>query len=399
MNDASDAGTVILSKRLLFAMALAAGLAVANLYYNQPILGLIAKGLGVADHIGMVPTVTQFGYAAGLVFLVPLCDKVNRRPLILGMAGLLTLTTIASALAPNIELLLIASAGVGFAATITQMIVPMVAELASAEGRGKAIGTAFSGVLCGIILARVVSGTVGQIWGWRAAFWMAAGLALLLSLLLAAMLPRLPPKSNMGYWKLLGSMFAILGEFRSLRFACAIQACIFAAFSAFWSVLALRLQKPPYELGPGVAGAFGLVGVAGVLAAQVGGRLTDRFGSRNGVLAGAIACITAFIVMESTQGLVFLIAGVILLDLGLSLAQVSNQTLILGLSEDARGRINTVYVSVIFLGGAVGSAAAIFGWSHYQWGGVMAVGGGLSLLGALIHFRERGWFGGRQHKT
>ena len=368
----------------IYMLALAAGLAVANLYYNQPVLGLVAAELKGGDHVALVATITQVGYTLGLLLLVPLCDTLNRKKLVLALSGLLVVSAAAAALAPGMTVLLAASAGMGVAATITQMVVPMAADLVADGQRGKAVGIAFSGVLCGILLARVVSGAVGQWLGWREAFWLADALAVLL----AWRLPDLPRKSSLPYGRLLVSMLQLLRDYRPLRYAAAIQACIFGSFSAFWSVLALYLQSPAYGLGAGVAGSFGLVGLMGVLAAQAGGRLADRFGARFGVLLGTLTGIAAFGLM-SLNGMAALVAGVVMLDFGVSIAQVSNQSLILGLSESARGRVNTIYMTVLFMGGSLGSAAASHAWAAYRWQGVMLTGGGFALAGLVFHLLER----------
>lgn len=373
---------------LIYLLALAAGLAVANIYYNQPVLGLIAGELKGGDHVGLVATITQMGYTLGLLFLVPLCDTLNRKRLVLILCALLVVSAALAALAPGMAVLMAASAGMGVAATITQMVVPMAADLAREGERGKAVGIAFSGVLCGILLARVVSGAVGQWLGWREAFWLACAFAVLLSALLAWRLPDLPSKSSLPYGRLLVSMLQLLRDYRALRYASIIQACVFGAFSAFWSVLALYLQGPAYGLGASVAGSFGIVGLVGVLAAQAGGRLTDRFGVRCGVLIGALTSIAAFGIM-SFSGMTALVLGVIVLDFGVSIAQVSNQSLILGLSESARGRVNTIYMTVFFLGGSLGSAAASQAWAAYRWPGVMLIGGAFALAGLFFHLLER----------
>lgn len=373
---------------LIYLLALAAGLAVANLYYNQPVLGLIANELDGGDYVGLVATITQMGYTLGLLLLVPLCDTLNRKKLIMAMCGLLVVSAAAAALAPGMAVLMMASAGMGVAATITQMVVPLAADLANEGQRGKAVGIAFSGVLCGILLARVISGAVGQWFGWRDAFWLACALALLLSGLLAWRLPKMPRKSHLPYGQLLVSMLHLLRDHRALRYAAMIQACVFGAFCTFWSVLALYLQSPTYGLGPSVAGSFGLVGLVGVLAAQAGGRLTDRFGVRCGVLIGSLASVAAFVIM-SFNGMAALVVGVIVLDFGVSIAQVSNQSLILGLSESARGRVNTIYMTVIFLGGSLGSAVASQAWAACRWQGVMLAGGGFALAALVLHLLER----------
>lgn len=384
-----------LSPQLLLALAVTAGAAVANLYYSQPMLGLIAKSFDAVNRIGLIAMCTQLGYTVGLVLFVPLGDRVDRRRLILTLCGLLIAATIACALAPSFAWLAAASVLVGIGATITQLAVPLAADLASPEVRGRAIGIVFSGVLAGILLARTISGAAGQMFGWRAMFWLAALIAAGLGIMLYVMLPRMQPKSTMPYGQLLKSMIHLLFEHAPLRRACVIQACLFAVFSAFWSVLALLLQDPPYNMGSAVAGAFGIVGLIGVGAASLGGRLTDRYGAKNGVGAGILACALAFVVLALVPSIYGLVVGVILLDLGVSLAQVSNQSLILGLSEHARSRINTVYVTAIFFGGAFGSGAASFAWRHGGWIAVSLLGLALSLAALAVHLYDR--FGSRPH--
>lgn len=373
----------------LLALAACAGLAAANLYYSQPMLGLMASDLGDASHVGLITALTQLGYTAGMILLVPLCDSTDRGKLILALSAMLAIANLGAALAPSLPWLLVACAAIGVGTTITQMIVPIAAELVSEHERGKAIGVAFGGVLTGILMARVLSGAVSQWFGWRVAFGMATGLSLVLTGILALSLPPPGARKPIRYVELLASVLVLPLRYRALRFACAIQACVFGAFSAFWSELALFLQSSPWHFGPGISGAFGFVGVIGVLAAQAGGRMTDRYGARCGVLAGVLACGCAFALFGFGHRLSLLIAGVILLDLGLSLAQVSNQSSILGLSDAQRSRINTAYVTLVFLGGTFGSAGAAYAWLHWRWAGVSGLGAMLIGMAFVLHVAER----------
>jgi predicted MFS family arabinose efflux permease len=220
-------------------------------------------------------------------------------------------------------------------------------------------------------------------------FWCAAAIAFALGAVLSIMLPRMSPKSSIPYGELLKSMIDLWFEHPRLRRACLIQACLFGVFSAFWSVLALLLERPPYNKGAAVAGAFGIVGLIGVGAASLGGRLTDRYGARNGVGAGIMASAAAFIVFALMPSISGLVAGVILLDFGIALSQVSNQSLILGLSESARSRINTIYVTVFFFGGAFGSGTASLAWHHGGWFAVSMLGLVLTMVAFAIHIYDR----------
>lgn len=384
-SEAARAPAPPLSNRVLFVLAACAGAAVANLYYAQPLLAPIAQAFHAPGTAGTVVVATQIGYTLGILFVLPLGDLVDRRRLSLGLVAVLVLATLGCALAPTLHLLVAASFLVGFGATITQVMMPLAADLASDEQRGRAVGVVFSGILGGILLARTVSGIIGQALGWREMFEIASAAALLLGVALATSVPTVQPRTSQRYVELLASMVRLLARHRELRTACAIQACLFAIFSAFWSVMALLLAQPPFGFGPAVAGAFGIVGLVGVGAANISGRLIDRWGSRASLLVALCACVAAYIVLALDVSLRGLIVGVVLLDFGISIANVANQSKILGLDAQARNRINTIYVTALFLGGAAGSAAASAGWAHRGWPAVCAFGLIVALLALAIH--------------
>jgi MFS family permease len=245
-----------LTRAVTLAMAVSSGAAVANLYYNQPILGLIAHQLpGGARLAGLIPTATQAGYAAGMLLLVPLGDTLDRRKLILWQTLALAVALAAAALAPDARGLILASLAVGLTATIAQMIVPFAAELAAPGERGAVVGTVMSGVLAGILLGRALAGVVAEQAGWRAIFWLGSIVALLIAGLLARLLPRSGPGRAIRYGALLASLLALLREEPALRRASLVQAAQFAGFNAFWTTLAFRLQASPLHLGAGVARA------------------------------------------------------------------------------------------------------------------------------------------------
>jgi predicted MFS family arabinose efflux permease len=240
-------------------------------------------------------------------------------------------------------------------------------------------------VLTGLLLARTVSGFVGGWLGWRWMFALASFIALILGLILGSSLPKVPPRTSQPYAELLASMIGLLKAHRALQIACVMQACLFAIFSAFWSVLSLLLSKPPFEFGPAITGAFGLIGLVGILAANLSGRLIKRIGSYASLLVGLASCVAAFIVFPLFVSVPGLIVGIILLDFGLSIANVSNQSKILGLDESARSRINAVYVTAIFVGGACGSAIASVAWIHGGWSAVCVFGLVTALLPLVLH--------------
>ena len=382
---ASTPEVASLSGKLLFVLALCAGASVANLYYAQPLLAVIASDFNAPNHAGWIAVATQVGYTLGIVFVLPLGDLVDRRKLTLCVVGLLSLALIGCMAAPSLNLLVAASILVGFGAVTTQVMVPLAADLAAADQRARAVGVVFSGILAGILLARTVSGVVGQWLGWRAMFGVAAVLAVGLGVLIAVFVPRLERKTSQRYSALLASMWQLFMRHKPLRVACAIQACVFAVFSAFWSVLALHLARPPFELGAAAAGAFGLVGLVGVVAANMGGRVIDRVGQRRSLLVGLACCVLAFVVLSLDGSMRGLVVGVILLDFGLSVANVANQSMVMGLEPEARSRINTVFVTSIFLGGALGSAAASAAWAHGGWPDVCVLGLAVAILALGIH--------------
>ncbi|QBD83536.1 MFS transporter [Ktedonosporobacter rubrisoli] len=381
-----------MDRRLVWIMALACGLTAANLYYSQPILVDMGKSFAVSvDQMGIIATLGQLGYAAGLLFIVPLGDSYNRRSLIVGSLIAVTLALIAMALAPNVTLLAVASLLVGITTVVPQIIIPFAASLAPAHERGRVLGIVMSGLLIGILLARTVSGFISAQLGWQAVYWLAAALMVLLTVILRFMLPADHPQTSMSYPQLLRSLWGLLRQEPVLRETCVMGAMVFGAFSAFWVTLAFFLETPPYHYGSAVAGAFGLVGVVGALAASFVGKLADRIEARRIIGMAVLIVLLAFGIFELFgHALWGLIVGVILLDLGAQSNQVSNQARIYSLNPLARNRINTVYMVAFFVGGSLGSVLGSYGWSIAGWTGVCLVGGAM-LLTALIVYGLNSW--------
>ncbi|MGF7206528.1 putative MFS family arabinose efflux permease [Skermanella aerolata] len=379
----------VLGRGLTFMMAAAAGIAVANIYYNQPMLAIIERDFAGSDTTGLIPTATQLGYAISLFLFLPLGDLMDRRRLIVVQFGILAFSLVLAAIAPTALLLVAASLLVGASATVAQQIVPLAATLAAPEKRGATIGTVMGGVLTGILLSRTVGGFVGSHFGWREMFWIAAPVALGASVVMAAVLPRTHPQSTIRYGKALMSLVEIWRNEPALRRSTILQAALFASFSAFWTILALRLEEPVFNLGADAAGLFGIVGAIGILAAPLAGKLADRRGPDLVICLGSLLTLGSWLLLGLWATIPGLVAGVVVLDFGVQSALVSNQHVIYSLRPEARSRLNTIFMSGMFIGGATGSAGATMVWNAFGWNGVSIFGALLAVFGILIWMATR----------
>ncbi|SIT11881.1 MFS transporter [Alicyclobacillus vulcanalis] len=363
-----------LSRRLVFTMAVAAGVAVANLYYVQPLLHEIQVDFRAASwQVGLAATMTQIGYALGLFLFVPLGDSLERRSLIVRMCLATAAGLVLLAGSPNLVWLTALCLVVGAATIVPQLVVPYAAHLAPAEERGRTVGTVMSGLLIGVLLARTFAGLVGQGLGWRAMYAIAAACMVALAAVLRLSLPASPPETRTPYGQLLWSLVHLIRRYPDLRDASLLGGMSFAAFSSFWTVLSLYLAGPPFHLGPGATGLFGLAGVAGALAAPYAGHLASRLPAVWTARLAACVTLASFgLLFAFRHSLAGLALGVVLMDLGVQGTQVSNQARIYSLSDEARSRVNSIYMVAYFLGGALGSLIGASVWDQFRFGGVCA---------------------------
>jgi len=386
-----NAPTTDLPATLVLLLASGAGLAVATLYYNQPMLGVLGSQLaGRHALIGWIPSLTQFGYALGLLFLAPLGDRYDRRRIILIKSAALALALLGAGIAPDATTLLWACVPLGLAATMAQDIVPAAAALAPAQHRGRVIGMVMTGLLLGILLSRVVAGLVAEHFGWRVMFLAASASIVMLTLALWRGLPTQHPVVRVGYGELLGSLAVLWQRHAALRRAALAQSLLAIGFSAFWSTLAVMLHAEPFKLGAGAAGAFGLAGAAGALAAPFAGRLVDRFGPARlvrftvGLAAASFAAMGLLPLLGPNASLALLALTAIGFDLGVQASLICHQSIIYGLDPEARSRLNAVLMVSLFIGMTMGSSLGNLALQLSGWGGVTVLATGAAVLALLV---------------
>jgi len=380
---------------LIWPLAIGAGIGVANVYYIQPVLPLVRASFGAgAEQASLVPALTQAGYAAGMLFLAPLGDLLDRKRLIVAKAIILTFALVASAVAPGLWFLTLTGIVVGLLGSIGQDFVPVAAHLATDEHRGRTVGIVTTGLLSGILLSRTLGGVVGGLFGWRAIYWLAAGLIALVGGTVWRVLPSLPPTASGTYRELLRSLATLATQHPRLRKAVTTQALLAVSLGAFWSTLAMMLAEPPFRFGAGAAGAFGLAGAAGAFGAPFFGHLADRRGPDVTIRFGCSLVVLSFGAMLVLPGvLAVLIVGAILFDLGVMAGLVSHQAIVNAIDPAARSRLNGLLMTAAMTGMALGAALGGWAWSRHGWTGVCLVGavaGGAALVRSLLPPLNRG---------
>lgn len=370
--------------RLLYTLAVIAGVSVANLYYNQPLLEMIRADLGTtalaANHIALY---SQCGYALGLLFLIPMADLYSRRRILLIDFTLLILALLATAIAPDIRTVHLCSLVIGVCSVVPQFFIPLAAQYSRPEEKNRNVGIILSGLLSGILASRVVSGAVGEWLGWREMYHIAAAAMLLAALIVLRILPDARPNFSGSYGALMRSLLTLLGKYPQLRLHTLRAAFAFGSFLCFWAALAFKMAQAPFYAGSDIVGLLGLCGIAGALTATVAGKYIARLGIFRFNCLGALMQLAAWgMFLFGADHYLPIIAGILLLDIGMQCIQLSNQATLFELCPSASNRINTIFMSGYFLGGAVGTLLSGAAWEVAGWPGV--VGAGVLLTAASL---------------
>jgi predicted MFS family arabinose efflux permease len=372
-------------------LAVACGLTAANIYYAQPLIGLIAPAVGLNDTAAsLIVTFTQVGYCFGLVLLVPLGDLVENRALTFWTLCAAVAALLAAAFAPSAAAFLSAALLIGLASVAAQMLVPIAAHMAPDATRGATIGNVMSGLLIGIMLARPVSSLIAHAFGWRAVFLASAVATAILAFALRSLLPERRPRIAHNYFALIGSLWTLLRDTPVLRRRAAYQATLFAAFTLYWTAVPLELAGPTFGLSQRGIALFALAGAGGALSAPIAGRIADRGWSRaaTGVSLGVAALAFLLARLGAGGSMIALLAAGVLLDAGVQGAQIISQRTIYAVAPEARSRLNGLYIAMFFAGGAAGSAVTSLAYAYGGWNLVSWIGLAFPLVGLLFYATE-----------
>ncbi len=378
-----------LSPALILLMSVATGLAVASNYYAQPLLDTIARAFSLsASSAGFIVTAAQLGYAAGLLFLVPLGDMFERRRLIVSMTLLAAGGMLITASSQSLNMMIIGTALTGLFSVVAQILVPLAATLAAPDKRGKVVGTIMSGLLLGILLARTVAGLLASLGGWRTVYWVASVLMVIMALALWRGLPKVKQENHLNYPQLLGSVFSLFTQDKLLRTRALLGCFTFANFSILWTSMAFLLASPPFNYSEGMIGLFGLAGAAGALGARPAGGLADKGKSHLTTTAGLILLLLSWAaIWYGHISVMALIVGILVLDLTVQGVHITNQTVIYRLKPEARNRLTAGYMTSYFIGGAAGSLISASAWQHAGWAGVCLAGTVVAVINVIIWWR------------
>jgi predicted MFS family arabinose efflux permease len=370
-------------------MAISVGAVVANLYYAQPLLPDLARefNLGVKS-TGAVAMLGMAGAGIGQLIFVPLGDIRERRRLIVTMIAGAAIAVALMATAQNAAWLMIATFACGVSASVNHITTPYAAHLAPEGERGRVVGTVIGGLLIGVLLSRTYAGWVGEVFGWRTVFASAMLLMVAMAVLMWRWLPEGEPTSRLTWLQLVASIVPLWREQPVLREAVSINSLMFCTFSGFWTSMVFFVEGPPYHYTSRGAGLFGLIGAAGAMCAPIAGRLTDRYGGHKNALIAIVGVLISFVILGTLgTNLAGLILGIVILDMAQQFGHVSNQARIYGLVPEARSRLNMIYMTCSFTGGALGSFLCTYFWNHFGWWGVCGFSITLMLLASLQWWR------------
>lgn len=394
MDTKQTAGSKPISGWILFLLAAACGLIVANLYYSQTLVGPISAATGLTSEAsGFIVTLTQIGYVLGLLFIVPLSDIVENRRLVAIFLIVAFCALATASFAASAPLFLAASLFIGLGSVVAQILVPYATYLASGPHQGRVVGNVMSGLLLGIMFARPVASFIAGLWKWQAVFALSAAAIALLTILLYRVLPERKPEPALSYGKLIVSLGSLLKQTPILRRRAAYQACLFGAFSLFWTVVPLYLADEFGLTQQGIAW-FALAGVGGAIAAPIAGRLADkgwtRFLTGLALSVAALSFVLAYLVPgHSTASLVLLVLAAILLDMAVSGNLVLGQRAVYSLGNEAKGRLNGLFMAIFFIGGAAGSSLGGWSYAHGGWNFTSLIGIIVPVLALVYFFTEK----------
>ncbi|WP_342504459.1 MFS transporter [Lysinibacillus sp. FSL L8-0126] len=381
-----------MSRAITLLFATACGMSVANIYFAQPLLDQLSNEFTI-DHsiIGVVITITQIFYGLGLLLLVPLGDLLNQRRLIIGQMLLSITALVIVGTASYSAVLFTGLALVGLLAVVTQTLVAFAATMASPTERGRVVGIVTSGIVIGILLARTFAGLLTDLAGWRSVYLVSATLMFLMVCIFLKVLPKVEREVKaLSYFQLIKSVFMLFIQERTLRIRSVLAMLIFADFSILWTPLVLPLSAPPLTLSHSVIGAFGLIGVAGALAAAQAGKFADRgYGQKTTGIALVLLLISWLFINYLEKSLFALVVGIILLDLAVQAIHVTNQTMILPLRAEARSRLTAGYMVFYSIGSAGGSIASTQTYAHFGWEGVCLLGASISTIALIFWVMTR----------
>lgn len=372
---------------LLWTLAIIAGISVANLYYNQPLLNRISRDLQTSEFTAnLIAMITQIGYAIGLLFIIPLGDLFKRKTIILINFTVLVVSLLTIALTPYIHLILFASLLTGICSVMPQIFIPIAAQFSTPETKGKNVGMIVSGLLTGILASRVVSGIIGEYLGWRFIFFVAAGMMVICVIIIMRVLPDMPCNFKGRYSDLMKSLFSLVMEYPQLRISSLRAGIAFGSFLALWTSLAFKMEQAPFFAGNNIVGLLELCGIAGALTASYIGNYVQVLGVKRLNYIGCGLIFSAWFSLYSGQNsYVGIIIGIFIIDIGMQCIQLSNQTTIFSLSPKAANRINTIFMTTYFIGGSIGTLLAGIFWHWFGWQGVVGTGITLATCSFMIN--------------